>query len=47
MNLFEQLQYIKENMPEAWEYLRDSQPRGNTPQAPKFDDNDEVVDWGK
>lgn len=46
MSIQEQLKYIKENMPEAYEYLTREETTDDIP-LPKFDDNDEIVGYQK
>lgn len=43
MSLQEQLDYIKENMPEAYEYLTKEDSSGIP--LPVFDDNDDLVGY--
>lgn len=39
MSLQEQLEHIKTEYPEAWEYLNESKEA----RLPRFDDNDEMI----
>ena len=39
MSLQEQLEHIKTEYPEAWEYLNEP----NEARLPRFDDNDEMI----
>lgn len=43
MSLQEQLKYIKENMPEAYEYL--TKEDSSDISLPTFDDNDDLVGY--
>ena len=39
LDLRQQLLFVESYLPDAWEYLRDT----NSLKLPKFDDNDEIV----
>lgn len=42
LDLRQQLLFVESYLPDAWEYLRDT----NSLKLPKFDDNDEIISWG-
>lgn len=54
MSLDEEISYIRNNLPQAWEYIhecmeekkREGYSEAMTPTLPRFDDNDEMIEEG-